>query len=129
MWVRLPPAPRDSSDQYASQTRHAGQNPFGSKRAAQLPWWGHALLLALILGGTGLSIATGNPLYAVGFVVTAWIIGSWLGRTGRPVGRGTELGVTAAVAGLAIVAGLVLTVLETPSSYLAPSGNPIVLSR
>lgn len=44
-------------------------------RRPRMPWWGHVLMLTLIIGGTGISVVVGNPGYAWVCVVSAWIIG------------------------------------------------------
>jgi hypothetical protein len=40
-----------------------------------LPWWGHLIVLALIVGGTVVSVVTGNVLYVAVLVPAAWVIG------------------------------------------------------
>lgn len=40
-----------------------------------MPWWGHAIVLTLILGSTAVSVVTGNPLWALLCVPLAWFVG------------------------------------------------------
>ena len=51
-----------------------------SKPHSTMPWWGHVLVLTLILGGTVASILTANPLCALILVPVAWFIGARLKR-------------------------------------------------
>ena len=53
-------------------------------RGARLPWWGHVVVLTLIVGGTTASVVTGNPIFAWLLVSAAWAAGAAIARRPRP---------------------------------------------
>lgn len=55
------------------------------EQRTSMAWWGHLIVLTLILGSTATSVVTGNPLYAVILVPVAWYIGTRLSRAPQQV--------------------------------------------
>lgn len=66
--------------------------PSHRKPRASMAWWGHLIVLTLILGGTATSVVIGNPLYAVILVPAAWYIGARLSRASQRTSVSVEQG-------------------------------------